>query len=600
MTSFLQRLKYRTILAAAFIFFAAAHLSAQEVAHSGTVAENLLKVKVVFLPENVAAANTSSSTMDRVGVQAAQPLALSLNEAVQRALKNNNDIEMSRSDVRIAETTVRSRLGIYDPTFSFSPTLSHSQTTGGAGTNDLRTSAGLNQFIRPGGGSFNTFFNNNRTENAFAQAQASSGGLSGGSGAIYTSSLGVSYTQPLARNFNIDSKRYAIKIAKKQLAQSDSDFRSKAINTIAATQRAYWNLVFALRDQQNQSDNLELSRENLRQIEARIAAGAAAPLDKAEVDTELATREGNLLLATQQVTVAENALKQLIFGDPISPDWERSIVPTDKPAFSTDTVSLDAAMKDAMDNRFELRRLKLAREINAIDIKYLRNQTLPQIDLNTQFSLNGLSQSGSSSAFTTNLFTSTGDLFLLNGINTTRSFVGLPVLANPSFVVPASPAYLYGGFGRSLSNIFRSDAPNYSIGVTISFPFRNRTAKADLEAAKITSERLAAQTRSQEQAIIVDVRNAVQAVETGRKRVLTARRARQSAEVQLDGERKLYEAGRSTTFLLFQRENALANARTAEIRAETDYISAIEALQQVTATTFRENNITLDSPVEIK
>ena len=203
---------------------------------------------------------------------------------------------------------------------------------------------------------------------------------------------------------------------------------------------------------------------------------------------------------------------------------------------------------------------------------------------------------------TTTLFTSTGDLRLFNAINQIRALpsVNLPMIVNDTIVIPASASYLYGGFNRSLANIFRSDAPNFSLGVTISFPLRNRTAKANLEGAKITGEQIAAQTRAQEQSVIVEVRNSVQAVETTRQRVLTARRARESAETLLEGERKLYDAGRSTTFLLFQRENSLANARNAEIRAETDYNKALSDLQRVTATSFRANNITLASPVEIK
>ena len=75
------------------------------------------------------------------------------------------------------------------------------------------------------------------------------------------------------------------------------------------------------------------------------------------------------------------------------------------------------------------------------------------------------------------------------------------------------------------------------------------------------------------------------------------RRARENAEIQLEGERKLYEAGRSTTFLLFQRENALTNARNAEIRAETDHNKAIADLQRSTSTSFRANNIQVASPL---
>jgi outer membrane protein len=550
-----------------------------------------------------APANPFSNAMTRLGVQTSQPLPLSLEEAIKRALESNNDIEVSRTTVRIQETGIRSQLGIYDPVFTISPNYSRNSTTGSSATNDFRINSSMNKFIRPGGGNYQVFFNNQRTENAFAQAQVSSGQVSGSSSsAIYSSSLGMTYTQPLLRNFNIDSKRQQIKIAKKRLEQNDSDFRLQAVRTISSVQSAYWDLVFALRNQQNVVQNLNLAKENLRQIEAKIEAGAAAPLEKASVETELANREGDLLSATQQVSLAENSLKQLILREATAPEWSQTLVPTDKPVFSIDPANLDAAMKDAMENRFELKRLKLQSEINDIDVKYFRNQTRPQIDLNTTFSLDGLSRGGTNAATTTNLFTSTGDLRLFNAINQIRALpsVNLPMIVNDSIVIPASASYLYGGFNRSLANIFRSDAPNFSLGVTISFPLRNRTAKANLEGARITGEQIAAQTRAQEQAVIVEVRNSVQAVETTRQRVLTARRARESAETLLEGERKLYDAGRSTTFLLFQRENTLANARNAEIRAETDYNKALSDLQRVTATSFRANNITLASPVEIK
>jgi outer membrane protein TolC len=136
--------------------------------------------------------------------------------------------------------------------------------------------------------------------------------------------------------------------------------------------------------------------------------------------------------------------------------------------------------------------------------------------------------------------------------------------------------------------------------VTISFPFRNRTAKANLAGAEILQSQIATQLRQQEQVVIVEVRNAVQAVETARQRVLTARRARENAEKQLEGERVLFESGKSTTFLLFQRENTLTNARNAEIRAETDYSKAVADLQRATSTTFQINNIEVDSPVTDK
>src|SRR4029079_15614848 len=112
----------------------------------------------------------------------------------------------------------------------------------------------------------------------------------------------------------------------------------------------------------------------------------------------------------------------------------------------------------------------------------------------------------------------------------------------------------------------------------------------------IQKEQLEASTRSQDQVIEVDVRNSAQAVETSRRRVLAAREARINAELQLEGEQRLYQVGRSSTFLLFQRQNALTNARNAELRAETDYNKALADLQRATSTTLRANNVLVDTP----
>jgi HAE1 family hydrophobic/amphiphilic exporter-1 len=546
---------------------------------------------------DVNASAPSSTNLARVGVQTAQPITLSLEEAVRRALESNNDIEVSRYDVRFQDTQIDALRGIYDPVFTTSPVYSRTSRTGSTATNDFRANTGVNGFVRPGGGDYQVFFNNARTESAFAQAQASSGSISASSGALYTSGLGVQYNQPLFRNFSIDNNRRNISVQKKRVEQTDADFRIQILNTINQVQRAYWDLVLALRDQQNRVSNLDLARENLRQIEARIEAGAAAPVERAEVATELAIRETDLLSATQLVSTTENTLKQLLFREPLSAEWSQSIVPTDAPTVDTNPVNLDQAIQDAINNRFELKRLKLEREINDINIRYYKNQTKPQIDLNTSFSLSGLSRGGANDPIVVTPFSSLNELSLLTGLNEVRDQLGFRRIPNEPFTIPAQSPFLFGGFNRSLTNLFRSDAPNFSIGVTISFPFRNRTAKANLAGERILGQQIEARTRSQEQSVIVEVRNAVQAVETARLAVMSTRRERENAEIQLQGERKLYEGGRSTTFLLFQRENALTTARDKEIRALTGYKKAVADYQRVTATTFRANNIDIQSPL---
>jgi hypothetical protein len=298
-------------------------------------------------------------------------------------------------------------------------------------------------------------------------------------------------------------------------------------------------------------------------------------------------------------------LKQLFLRDPNANEWVMQIVPTDAPVLTDEPVDLEAALKDAMEFRPELNRLKVDKEINKIDLDYYKNQTKPKIDLTSTFSLDGLALGKvSTDSFLSPLIvpqtpgTETSANSYFYNLICRSTLTPPPNCSNiPNVTIAGSSAFFNGGFNRSFANLFRSDAPNFTVGVTISFPFRNKTAKADLATARFQTERIDAQTRSQEQTIIAEVRNAVQAVETARQRIATAIRARENAEIQLEGERKLYDVGRSTTFLLFQRENTLTNARNAEIRAETDYNKALSELQRATSTTFRVNNIEVNSPV---
>jgi HAE1 family hydrophobic/amphiphilic exporter-1 len=488
---------------------------------------------------------------------------MTLNDAIKHALENNNEIEVARDEVRYQETQVRSLQGVYDPIYTITPTYQNNITpvtfiTSGAPSGKLSTTQfsfdpALNKRFELGGGTYELRFNNSKNTTSAINSTLNP---------YYSSNLSLSITQPLQRNRSIDNSRRQIRIQKKRLEQSDADFRLRTIDVITQVQRAYWDLVFSLRDQQNQLENLNLTRENLRRVEAQIAVGTKAPLERAEVQTELANRESSLLIAVQNVSIAENNLKQLILKDQSAPEWSAQITPTDTPRFDASPVNLNEALKEARENRPELRRLRLQDDISQIDLQYFKNQMRPQIDLQATFATTGLA--------------------------------GSPCQGSTCQGTP--PAFLQGGYTRDLRNLIGIDTRNIAVGVAIQIPIKNTTAKANYAGTRIVQEQLQASMRSQDQVIEVDVRNAAQAVETSRRRVLAAREARANAEMQLEGEQRLYQVGRSTTFLLFQRENALTNARNAELRAETDYNKALADLQRATSTTLRANNVLVNSP----
>lgn len=543
--------------------------------------------------------------MSRLGV-GGTTLPLSLNEAIKKALENNNDIEVARDDVRFAETQLRAFEGVFDPIFSITPQIDRRITPvqnifAGAGVSGqvsnttFTLSPAVNKTFSTGGGSYQLMFSNSRTVTSATNSTLNP---------FYSSNLSLQFTQPLLRNRSIDNNRRQIRIQRKRVEQSDADFRLRTIDTITRVQQAYWELVFALRDQQNQLDNLNLTRENLRNVEAQIAAGAKAPLERAEVQTELANRESALLVAVQSVSIAENNLKQLMFKGPTTPEWSSQITPSDSPSFDETPINLEDALKEARQNRPELRRLRLQTDINTIDLQYFRNQTKPQFDLQATVASTGLAGTaaatlppGTPIPLISGDPNSVANAFLLSQIQDIQQRSMFPVATSPVVLSPSlAPSDLVGGYGKTLSNLFGLNTYNIAVGVAIQIPFKNKTAEANLAGANIQREQLQASIRSTEQVVEVDVRNAAQAVDTSRRRVLTAREARINAELQLEGEQRLYQVGRSTTFLLFQRQNALTNARASELRAQTDYNKAIADLQRATSTTLRANNVIVQSP----
>lgn len=493
----------------------------------------------------------------RVGVEGGE-LTLTLNDAVRRALENNNDIEVSRGNVRIAESTLQSLEGIYDPLISFSPQFSlvrtpPANTNGDVGLlrpiqqTSLSFTPAVTKQFSTGGGQYQFFFNSQRGTSNTTFTQLSP---------FYSASAGVSFTQPLLRNRSIDQFRHDIRVQRKNVSQTDAQFRLQVITVISQVQQAYWELVFARRNEQNQLSNVNLAREQLRMIEEQVSVGISATLDRAQALTQIASAETALLSATQAVTTAENALKQLFLRDRSAPEWSTRVKPTDEPSLATTPISLKDALAEAFANRPELNVLRVQQDINKIDTQFFKNQTLPRVDLQATVFSYGLAGS----------------------------------------VVPATnpEASLIGGYGQALRNLGGVNTGTVAIGATIQLPLHNRTAKANLATSRIQGEQLGATIRSQEQAVETDVRNAVQAVETAQRQINTARAATKSAEIQLAGEMKKYQAGMSTTFIIFQFEDQLVTARTAELRADANYNQALANLQRATSTTLRANRVTVD------
>ena len=133
----------------------------------------------------------------------------------------------------------------------------------------------------------------------------------------------------MLRGLRFDNSRRLIEIAKKNLSLTDAQFRQRAIETITNVQRAYWDLAFALRNLQVQRDAVRDSRVQLEHNQRLVAEGSLAPIDVVAAEAQVAGFEQSLYSSLEEVSRAENSLKNLIAENQQSEIWKVSLVPTD-------------------------------------------------------------------------------------------------------------------------------------------------------------------------------------------------------------------------------------------------------------------------------
>ncbi|MGE0126532.1 MAG: TolC family protein [Blastocatellales bacterium] len=517
----------------------------------------------------------------RVGVNPSKRMTLTLRDAMLMALESNRDIEVERLNVQMNEFDLRAAQGAYDPTLAATfyydrRSIPATSIFAADKTDNLIGTANFTQRTPWQGSSLTGVFDNNRatTSNPFNDLNPQ-----------YTTNLNFTFTQPLLRNRTIDSARRQIKITRKRLDISDSQFRQRAVEIIAQVQRAYWDLVFARRDQEIKRESVELANTQLEHNERLVEAGTLAKSDIISARVELERRRDEAEAAVDAIQRAENALKALMAQNGAD-IWQSELVPVEQPQIdSAVSLPLEDALRLAVQNRPEMEQYRLRGDLNKIDNEYFRNQTKPQVDFFVTYSTVGLAgaQRGGDNPFTAS------NEALYGRINELSVKAGLPPIPLPN---PGSiPDALVGGYGQSFYNLLKNDFRSWRFGVNINLPLRNRTAEANLGRSLAEGKQIEVQRQRAEQLIEVEIRNALQAVETAKRRADAAKNSRANAELQYQSEQRKFDAGQSTNFFVLDRQNALSAARGRELRALTDYTKAVTELQRALSTTLSSNNV---------
>ena len=488
------------------------------------------------------------------GAQAAAPETrrLTIDEAVKLALENNLGIQIARYDPQVDDYSIVQAKAAWAPTFqntfqkNSQDSPNNSFLAGGLGgkttNSSFSNSTGVNQQT-PWGGNYSVSWDASRltTNSTFTTFSPQ-----------LRSGLSFSVQQPIVRNLDIDSVRQQVLVSLKNREISDVALRQTIATTMRTVRNAYWNLAYATASLGVQRQSLELAQESLRNTRSRVEIGTTPPIDIVEAESEVATREEAVIVAEAQIKTSEDNLRALIF-DPASPGfWTMTIEAVDLPSFQAITIDPDTAVRNALERRTDLQRTAKSIEIDDVQIRFLRNQTLPDISAQFDYGLSGL-----------------GGLQLVRGVGPFGPGSGDVIGQNGR------------SFAATVGDLFANRYPAWTASLNVSYPIGTSPAEADLARARIEYNQAQTQLKSQRLQVSTQVREAARQVQTNQKRVETTRAARSFAERRLEAEQRKFQAGTSTSFIVFQAQRDLAQARNNELRAILDYAQSVVDLETV-------------------
>jgi outer membrane protein TolC len=486
---------------------------------------------------------------------------LKIDEAVERALDRNLDIAVERLNPRTFDLSIAALEANYRPTFTSSfgfrdaTSFTRSQTAGAdiLTTETFTGNSGLLQNFKWGGGSASVTFNNNRLSQSDRFATRNP---------TINSTLSAVLVQPLLRGFRTDSTRTQLRVTQINQEISETQLEATVTNTLASVRNAYWDLVYAVQAVESAQRSLELAERLVRDNRTRVEVGTMAPIDVVQAEAEAATRRQTLVAAQAERRMAELALKGLIVSGTGDELWRAELNPVDRPEFAPEPIDVDAAVRTALDKRTDLSQVKQQVEANDLNVRLLRDQTLPALDLSASYGLAG---------------------------------IGGPVLVRGGELGGEVIQTIPGGYSDALRTLRNSDAPTWNVSLNLSYPIGTSGAEANLARARVQLQQTQAQIRALELRVATEVTGAAVQVQSNLERVQAARAARELAERRLEAENSKFEVGMSTNYFVVQAQRDLQDAQNAELRALLDYRKSLVDFERVQQTSLSNAGITVVS-----
>jgi outer membrane protein TolC len=377
-------------------------------------------------------------------------------------------------------------------------------------------------------------------------------------------STSFTLTQPLLRGAGSSVNLRYIHIANENRKVSRLLFEQQVLETVYGASRIYFDLVSLGENVAVKQDALKAAQKLEEDDQAQVDLGTLAPIELLRAKALVSSSEFDLTQAQGLYRTQEVILRNLIIrtNSPVFAVGFTEIVPTDRitvPA-ELDNTAVPDLIQQGLERRPDLAQSQLQIKTGQISAAASRNQALPQLNVYANVQTRGVSEQA------------------------------YEQLGSQGTAIPTLPQNFSAG-GLKTSTI-------YQAGIQLNLPLRNRTAEADAARDQVQVREVQARTEKLAEQIRQDIENAQIAVETSFAAYQAALASRGYQEQLLQATKDLVEFGQSTNLAVIQNQAYLAQARSTEIAARSNYKKAQIELDRALGDLLEKNGISLDDAVQ--
>jgi len=480
---------------------------------------------------------------------------LTLDEAIQLALRNNLDIEIARTAPAVAETAIRQAEGAFDPVGTARYIFDHGEEPIASFLNPNNTRVSSDGWDYGGGiggilpfglrYSMNTGVNRIETDRAISALDRQ-----------FTARWNNEITMPLMRDFRDNQANVTLRRSRMSRDMSEDEFRVQLSGIVASVEDRYWDLAAKRAAVNVAQKSLKTAEDLLQQTIVQEEVGVVSRVAVTQARAGVAERDLNLIRAENARDNAHDLLLDTLLAPSAAVFEDRELIP-EPPRFEDYPVDLAVSIQRALKNRPEIAMQEKAVEMAKLEVKLADNQAKPRLDLVGSFGLAGLS-----------------------GRQTDAVMTPLDL--------PESGIDSFDDFFNA------SGEKSYRMGLEVEVPFFNRTGKGSAAQRRIEERRARTRVRLQEQLVVREVRQAVRGIESAAKSVRAAERRRAASLESLRAEQERLRLGDSTPFQVLEFDADLSEAEGQVIDALRSYENAITELERVQGTLLQKRRIEID------